>query len=153
MSGGDNFRFMRPEQPDRMNNLRALTYFFFTPPFRDYIWWVSTVALVAFVALISRRQDGIDGISLERWTSIFAALILVTPHLHDHDLTLLVVLTAFYLKRAGDVVRPAVVLAFVALGVLPLLNTLAYPHLPPLLPLLLLIGLIGEQWRPWQKRA
>ncbi|HYT55948.1 MAG TPA: hypothetical protein VEQ38_14665, partial [Verrucomicrobiae bacterium] len=68
----------------------------------------------------------------------------------DHDLTLLIVPSAFFLKWAGDVVAPVVSLALVVLGMLSLLNTVAYPHLPPLVPLVLLIFLIVEQWRASQ---
>jgi len=146
-SGEDYFHIMRPEQPERMHNLRALTYFFFPAPWKDYIWWISTVAGIALVTLISRARDGVDGMSLRQWTIILAALILVTPHLHDHDLTLLIVPLAFYLKRAGDVVKPAVALTLVGLGMLSLINTMAYPHLPPLVPIALLSFLIVEQWR------
>jgi hypothetical protein len=145
MSGEEFMHIKRAEQPERMHNLRALTYFFFAAPGRYYIWWIATVSVTAFVILISRAQDGVEGISLRQWTSILAAMILVTPHLHDHDLTLLIVPMAFYLKRDGDVVRPAVALAFVGLGMLSLINTVAYPHLPPLLPLVLVIFLILEQ--------
>ena len=142
MSGEDYFHIMRPEQPERMHNLRALTYFFFAAPWKDYIWWISTVAGIALVTLISRARDGVDGISLRRWTIILTALILVTPHLHDHDLTLLIIPSAFFLKWVGDIVPLAAALSLVGLGMLSLINTMAYPHLPPLVPLVLLIFLV-----------
>ncbi len=150
MSGEAYFHIMRPEQPERMHNLRALTYFFFIPPWRDYIWWILALGGMVFVVVRSWANDGLQGISLRQWTSILVALILVTPHLHDHDLTLLIVPSAFFLKWAGDVVAPVVSLALVVLGMLSLLNTVAYPHLPPLVPLVLLIFLIVEQWRASQ---
>jgi glycosyl transferase family 87 len=146
-SGEDYFHIMRPEQPERMHNLRALTYFFFPAPWKDYIWWISTVAGIALVTLISRARDGVDGISLRQWTIILAGLILVTPHLHDHDLTLLIIPSAFFLKWAGDIVPPAAAPTLVGLGMLSLINTMAYPHLPPLVPIALLSFLIVEQWR------
>jgi len=142
MSGEDYFHIMRPEQPERMHNLRALAYFFFPAPWKDYIWWISTVAGMALVILISRARDGVDGISLRRWTIILTALILVTPHLHDHDLTLLIIPSAFFLKWVGDIVPLAAALSLVGLGMLSLINTMAYPHLPPLVPLVLLIFLV-----------
>jgi len=150
-SGEDYFHIMRPEQPERMHNLRALTFFFFTTPWKDYIWWISTVAGIALVTLISRARDGVDGISLRQWTIILAALILVTPHLHDHDLTLLILPSAFFLKWAGDIVPPAAALTLVGLGMLSLINTIAYPHLPPLVPIALLSFLIVEHWRGARK--
>jgi hypothetical protein len=105
------------------------------------------VAGIALVTLISRAHDGVNGISLRQWTIILAALILVTPHLHDHDLTLLIIPSAFFLKWAGDIVPPAAAPTLVGLGMLSLINTMAYPHLPPLLPIALLSFLIVEQWR------
>jgi hypothetical protein len=102
---------------------------------------------MGLVVARSWADDDLHEISLRQWTSILVALILVTPHLHDHDLTLLIVPSAFFLKWAGDVVAPVVLLALVGLGMLSLLNTVAYPHLPPLVPLVLLVFLIVEQWR------
>jgi hypothetical protein len=137
-------------QPERMHNLRALAYFFFTVRWRDYIWWIVALGVMGLVVVRSWANDELHGISLRQWTSILVALILVTPHLHDHDLTLLIVPSAFFLKWAGDVVAPVVLLALVGLGMLSLLNTVAYPHLPPLVPLVLLVFLIVEQWRASQ---
>jgi hypothetical protein len=137
-------------QPERMHNLRALAYFFFTVPWRDYVWWILALGGMGLVVVRSWANDDLKGISLRQWTSILVALILVTPHLHDHDLTLLIVPSAFFLKWAGDVVAPVVSLALVVLGMLSLLNTVVYPHLPPLVPLVLLIFLIVEQWRASQ---
>jgi hypothetical protein len=68
----------------------------------------------------------------------------LAPHLHHYDLTLLIVPLAFFLKWAGDVVAPATALALVGLGMLSLINTVAYPYLPPLLPLVLLVFLIVD---------
>jgi Glycosyltransferase family 87 len=137
-------------QPERMHNLRALAYFFFTVRWRDYIWWIVALGVMGLVIVRSWANDELHGISLRQWTSILVVLILVTPHLHDHDLTLLIVPSAFFLKWAGDVVAPVVSLALVVLGMLSLLNTIAYPHLPPLVPLVLLVFLIVEQWRASQ---
>jgi hypothetical protein len=133
-------------QPERMHNLRALAYFFFAPPWRDYVWWGATLAVAALIFIrIWARED--QAISIRQWTAILVAMILVTPHLHDHDLALLIVPSAFFLKWAGEVVTPAIAVALVTLGMLSLVNTAAYPHLPPLVPLVLLIFLIVEQRR------
>jgi len=133
-------------QPERMHNLRALAYFFFASPWRDYIWWGATLAVTALIVIRIWTNEG-QVISIRQWTSILIAMILVTPHLHDHDLTLLIVPSAFFLKWAGDVVMPAVAVALVGLGMLSLINTVAYPHFPPLVPLVLLVFLIVEQRR------
>jgi hypothetical protein len=144
MSGEDYLHIMRPEQPERMHNLRALAYFFLDAPWRDYVWWVSTLAVLALVVAYSWPNERI---SARTWTHILFALVLVTPHFHDHDLTLLIVPSAFFLKWAGDTVSPAISLTLVGLGMISLINTVAYPHLPPLVPLALLIFLIIEHMR------
>jgi hypothetical protein len=144
MSGEDYLHIMRPEQPERMHNLRALAYFFLDAPWRDYVWWVSTLAVLALVVAYSWPNERI---SARTWTHILFALVLVTPHFHDHDLTLLIVPSAFFLKWTGDTVSPAISLTLVGLGMISLINTVAYPHLPPLVPLVLLIFLIMEHMR------
>jgi glycosyl transferase family 87 len=146
VSGEDGLHVMPPERPERMHNLRALAYFFLPAPWRDYVWWSATLGVVAFIVIRARANED-QGISIRQWTSILVAMILVTPHFHDHDLTLLTVPLALFLKWAGDGVVPPVALALVALGMLSLINTVAYPHFPPLVPLVLLIFLIVEQRR------
>ena len=138
---GDEFLHI---QPEGMHNLRALTYFFFAPPWREFIWWSFTLAAMALIYIKSRPTDMFGGISLTGWISILVAGVLIAPHLHSHDLTLLILPTAFLLKRAGDAVPPPVSFTLVAVGVLPLINTVAYPYLPPLLPIALLIFMAAE---------
>ena len=134
-------------QPEGMHNLRALTYFFFSAPWRDYVWWLTTLSAMALIVLHSVPREPPGIISITGWISILVVMILVAPHLHSHDLTLLIVPSAFFLKRLGDTVPPFISLMLVALGILPLINTVAYPHLPPLLPLVLVIFLIIELGR------
>jgi hypothetical protein len=135
-----------------MHNLRALAYFFFAPPWRDFIWWVATLAVMVLIFVRSRPIDGFAAISADRWVSILMGCLLVAPHLHSHDLTLLIVPAAFALKRQGDSVPPTVALALVVIGILPLINTVAYPHLPPLLPIVLLVVLAAELRRSYSSR-
>jgi hypothetical protein len=96
---------------------------------------------MALILVRSWRKDEARKISLTEWITILVGLILVTPHLHSHDLLLLIVPTAYALKWAGDTVLPLLSLALVGIGILPLINTVAYSHLPPLLPIALLMVL------------
>jgi hypothetical protein len=139
-AAGDEFLHI---QPEGMHNLRALAYFFFATPWRDYIWWAAAVAALALIVVRGRSNDR-GGTPIAAWVNILFALILVAPHLHSHDLALLVVPAALLLKWAGESVSPVVSLTIVALGMLSLINTVAYPHLPPLLPLALVIFLIVD---------
>jgi len=129
-------------QPERMHNLRALAYFFAAPAWRDYLWYAITLAAVGAVALQCRRLAGLTAGSYSAWVKIFLGVILIAPHFHDHDMTLFIIPAAFILKLGGDPVPPRTALTLVAAGVLPLINTLAFPHLPPLIPLAGLIYLL-----------
>ena len=137
-AGGEGYLHI---QPEGMHNLRALAYFFFSPPWRDGIWWASTIAVMALIFVRSWVKVEAREISLTGWITILVGLILVTPHLHSHDLVLLILPTAYVLKWAGDTVPPLLSFALMGIGILPLINTVAYSHLPPLLPIALLIVL------------
>jgi len=146
ISAESYFPHMRPEQPERMHNLRALAYYFFAAPWRDYVWWISTLLALAGAALNEWVPEADDRSSPRRWVITLCILILATPHLHDHDVTLLIVPTAFALKWTGDVISGSVALVLSVLGVLPLINAIGYPHLPPLLPIALLLFLAVDYW-------
>lgn len=148
-AAGDEFLHI---QPEGMHNLRSLAYFFFAPPWRDFIWWIATIAAMVLIFVRGRGKAVSGRISLTGWISILLAGVLIAPHLHSHDLTLLIVPAAFVLKRAGDVVPPLVSFALVAVGILPLINTVAHPYLPPLLPIALLIFLAAELRRGYSSR-
>jgi Glycosyltransferase family 87 len=138
-------------EPEGMHNFRAFTYFFFPVPWRDAVWWGGTFLLIALIVARSRASEKPKGNSFAEWIPIVAALILISPHLHSHDLTLLTIPFALILKRAGEAVLPRVALTLVVLGVLPLINTIAYPHLPPLLPIALLLFLAIDCWLEWSR--
>jgi len=147
-AGNDYLRI----EPEGMHNLRALTYFFFPAPWRDAVWWAGTIVLVALIVARSRASEKPNGIFFAEWIIIAAALILVSPHLHSHDLTLLIIPFALILKQLGEAVIPLVALTLVIVGVLPLINTIAYPHLPPLIPIALLLFL-GADFRQNSARS
>jgi glycosyl transferase family 87 len=142
-AGDDRLRI----ESEGMHNLRALTYFLFPAPWRDAVWWAGTIVLIALIVARSRTSEKPNGVFVTKWTTVTAALILVSPHLHSHDLTLLIIPFALVLKSAGEAVLPLVALTLVVVGVLPLVNTIAYPHLPPLLPIALLFFLAIDCWR------
>jgi len=148
-AAGDDYLRIEPEG---MHNLRALTYFFFPAPWRDAVWWAGTIVLVALIVARSRASEKPNGIFFAEWITIAAALILVSPHLHSHDLTLLIIPFALVLKQVGEAVIPLVALTLVIVGVLPLINTIAYPHLPPLIPIALLLFL-GADFRQNSARS
>jgi hypothetical protein len=90
-----------------------------------------------------RQPLALESSSYAAWVKIFVGLIIVAPHFHDHDMTLAILPAAFLLKLGGDEVSPGTALTLAAGGVLPLINTLAFPHLPPLVPLVGMIYLLS----------
>jgi alpha-1,2-mannosyltransferase len=136
-------------QPERMHNLRALAYFFAAPVWRDYLWYGLTLVVFILIAVQSPRVFEDAPRSVGAWVNIMIGAILVAPHLHDHDMTLFIVPAAFLLKLGGSIVSPWLAISLVGAGVLPLINTLAFPHLPPLFPLAGLIYLASGRARGW----
>jgi len=122
-------------QPERMHNLRGLAYFIAAPAWHDYLWYALTMVALAALVLQCRRVLGLRPSAYPAWVKVLIGLILVAPHFHDHDMTLFILPAAFILKLGGDEVPPWVALTLVGAGVFPLINTLAFPHLPPLIPL------------------
>ena len=131
-------------QPEGMHNLRALTHFFVPQPWRDVVWWSGTIGLGALILAETSMARKSNGVALIPWDIVLFCLILMTPHLHTHDLTLLAVPAAFALKQAGDAVPAKLAAELVMLGVFPLINTVAYPYLPPLVPIALLTIVIAR---------
>ena len=132
-------------QPEGMQNLRALAIFFFTSSWEDGIYWGATLLLIGFIVLRSIEPARLDQEVHLRWIVILLASILIAPHFHIHDLTLLIIPTAFLLKLGGNFPRPQVVFVLVLIGTIPLINTVARQSLPPLFPILALILILAER--------
>ena len=129
---------------DRMHNLRALAYFLVGSGWQEYVWAASTLAVLGLSAILIWAKEMSAGI----WALVLIAFLLTAPHLHEHDLALLIVPSAFFLKSAGESLSPGSALALVGLGMVSLINTVVY--LPPFVPIILLsYFLIGgvEEWQ------
>jgi hypothetical protein len=141
---GDDFLHI---QPERMHNLRALVHYFIAGAWQEYVWYGLTLIVIGLTARDGYRIHGRELVSPTTWIRILISLILIAPHLHDHDLTLLILPAAFLLKLGGEDVPPWVAVTLVVAGFLPLLNTMAFPLLPPLVPLAGLVFLLAETSR------
>jgi hypothetical protein len=124
-----------------MHNLRALAYFLVGSGWQEYVWAASTVAVLGLTAVLIWAKE----MSAGTWALVLIALLLTAPHLHEHDLALLIVPWAFFLKSAGDSLSPTMTLALVGLGMVSLINTVYY--LPPLVPIILLSYFLIGVWR------
>jgi Glycosyltransferase family 87 len=124
------------DYPERMHNLRALVYFLFPLRWRDYVWWgASVVGFVSFVRLCRIIPKDDPSLAV-KWIKIFLAIMLLTPHFHDHDLTLMIIPTAFILKLYGKIVPSYVSLSLVVIGLLPLLRSTLNVPLLPVMPII-----------------
>jgi hypothetical protein len=74
------------------------------------------------------------------WIGNFLAIMLLTPHLYPHDLSLLIVPNALILKLRGEQGSALVPVSLVILGILPILPLALGIYLPPIVPLILLAG-------------
>jgi hypothetical protein len=135
--------------PEGMHNLRALAYYFFPAEFTNYAWWGTSIAVLGAVLWYYLKPVGDDEEIRQRWIKLFLGIALLTPHFHDHDLTLMAIPTALALKSYGEPVPPSLSVALIVLGLLPLLRRTVYVPLFPIMPiifiLLLLIDLKPKQ--------
>lgn len=127
--------------PQDMHNLRALVFFGFAEPQASYIWFASSALVAAGVYLLNaaNRQDEIA--SGAQWIGNVAAMLLLSPHLHAHDLALLAVPSAWLLKLFKSEIPSRVAILLIAVGLYPLLPVMLSTNLLPVIPLLLLIAL------------
>ena len=102
-----------------MHNLRALTITWLPGAWKDYAWGLSgalVLAGIGWVNLGSRVEFR------RRWITNMLGLLLVTPHLFTHDLTLLILPCALYLSLCSERVPLLTGIGLALLGLLPIVN-------------------------------
>jgi hypothetical protein len=124
-----------------MHNLRALVYFGFAEPHASYIWFASSALVAVGVYLLNATNRKDETASGALWIGNVAAMLLLSPHLHAHDLALLAVPSAWVLKLFSSTNPSRVAIPLIAVGVYPLLPVMLSANLLPVIPLLLLIAL------------
>ena len=132
--------------PQDMHNLRALVYYALPATLVTPVW-IGGEILLAIGALFLNAKAGVDekGIAAQ-WVGNMLVIILLSPHLHAHDLALLIPANAFVLKLCRGSLPVTVSCSLVALGIFPLLPWLLATPLPPVLPLVFLIAFVGCVW-------
>jgi hypothetical protein len=75
------------------------------------------------------------------------AIVLLSPHLHAHDLALLIPAAAFVLKLYDDFIPLGVSSSLMALSLFPLLPWVLGSPLPPLLPAIFVVAFFWCVWR------
>jgi len=132
----------------RMHNLRALSISLLPHPWETYLW-LSLTIMVGSKALKMNFRNATSRSFSERILWIMIAVLLVAPHLHTHDLTLLIIPVAFFLRQCGKQVSATYGFFTILLAVLPFLNLVSVRPLPPLIPLvLLLVFMLGAKVLP-----
>src|SRR5262249_34853706 len=112
IASGDGMDYARNH-----HNLRAIIYFLFGSPLRDFVWIGVTALLFAAIVAYARRADS----DPRGWSIILIASLIAAPYLHFYELTLLILPAAFLIKSADNFG------AVVALGVITL-NILFIAH-------------------------
>jgi len=131
--------------PQDMHNLRALALFVFQAPFATYFWAVLFGLVLVVTALFNFRLPQNKAIISTQWIVNLLAALLLSPHLHAHDLSLLVIVSALVLKSYENYQSwnsTIVVLALVVVGLFPLFPRIFEMHWPPpVLPMIFLAAL------------
>ena len=128
--------------PRDMHNLRALALFVFQAPFATYFWAVLSGLVLAVTALFNFRLPQNESIRSTQWVVNLLAVLLLSPHLHAHDLSLLVIVSALVLKNCENYeswISISVLLVLLAVGLFPLFPRIFEIHWPPpVLPMVFL---------------
>jgi hypothetical protein len=126
-------------QPRGMHNLRALAITWLPASWKEHAWALSSLIVIAgivWVNLGSRVEFR------RRWIVNSLGLLLATPHLFTHDLTLLILPCALSLSLCGERVPLFVGVGWAMLGVLPIAGFVLPTVVAAVLIILYAAGLI-----------
>lgn len=124
-----------------MHNLRALAGVWLPGPWSDIVW--SGAMLATFLAVIwinLRARDLAAGFEIS-WISNSIALLLLSPHLFTHDLSLLIVPVALLFRLCGPHVPVWLGAGVIAVSLLPALSYLLPTIMAAALVILFLLSL------------
>ena len=124
-----------------MHNLRALTGVWLPGPWNHMVWLSAmTVVLIAVIWINLRARNLSNGFEIS-WISNSIALLLLSPHLFTHDLSLLVVPVALLFRICGPRVPLWLGAGIVAVSLLPALSYLLPTIMAAALFILFLLSL------------
>jgi hypothetical protein len=133
--------------PRDMHNLRALVYYTLPSAMVMPSWIAVTVLVVAGVLLLNAQVRDDEHRTAAQWAGNLLAIVLLSPHLHAHDLALLIPAAAFVLKLYDDFIPLGVSSSLMALSLFPLLPWVLGSPLPPLLPAIFVVAFFWCVWR------
>jgi arabinofuranan 3-O-arabinosyltransferase len=124
-----------------MHNLRALTTFWLTPNWHIYTWWGCIAVTLALVAWVNWRAYQQPNCFAACWIVNILALLLVSPHIFTHDLSLLIIPCALLLSIGKQQVPIGLGLGLILIAVLPAINYLLPTIMATTLFILFLLSL------------
>jgi hypothetical protein len=107
-----------------MHNLKALTGVWLPPPWHYVAWFGSAVLALSAVVWLNIRARRLAEDFEICWIGNSLALLLLTPHLFAHDLTVLIVPCALLLSLSQSPVSPLLGIGLVSFAMLPAVNYL-----------------------------
>ena len=119
---GTENSWINPLEP--MHNLKALTGVWLPPPWHYPAWFGSAVLVLGGVVWLNCRARRLAKGFEICWIGNSLALILLTPHLLAHDLSLLIVPCALLLSLSQSQVSPLLGIGLVSFAMLPAVNYL-----------------------------
>src|SRR5262245_34454220 len=130
-----------------MHNLRALAITWLPAGWKDYGWALSSALVIVGICWVNFRDRRRTGEFRWRWITTLLGLLLVTPHLFTHDLTLVILPCALLLSYFKARVPINVSLGLVSLGLLPIIN-FALPTIVAIVLLILYLVSLATCLRP-----
>lgn len=149
-------RFMATENSwhnplEGMHNLKALAGVWLPVPWNIYVWWgASGTVLIAVFRVNTQANLQNNGFEI-RWITNSLALLLLSPHVFTHDLSLLVLPCALYLSQLKQAVPPGLGVVFILVAILPGVNYLFPTIMAITLSILFLLSLRLAKLR-WTQR-
>lgn len=122
-----------------MHNLRSVAIFWFPPAWKNFVWGLSSALVIGGVIWINLRARSYSVNFQLRWIANVLAILLVTPHLFTHDLSILILPCALLLSRMREPVPILAGTGLIALAVLPVIN-FAYPTMMAIVLLVLYVS-------------
>lgn len=132
--------------PQDMHNLRALALFAFPSLTALYFWFFLCALVLVGTILLNLEICQKDRVATVQWIGNLLAVLLLSPHLHAHDLALLVAINALILKNCGNSIPVVVPLSLIPLGLWALFPLMFRNQLPPLLPVIFMAGFFWCVW-------
>jgi hypothetical protein len=136
--------------PQYMHNLRALLQYYTPFSYARYAWVALIIPITISTMWLNASAADEERSTVALWVGNFLAMMLLTPHLYAHDLTLMIVPAALILKTWDGSIPWIIPSLFIFTGVFPILSFVIGPRIPPLVPMIFLAGYSLCIWTVWK---